>query len=304
MTRKLKSERHHWWPLCVSKHWNDEGGCTHWIGPSGETVRAPAKNFGVIGNAHHVKLGKNNEFTSWDQNFEKEFREADDRFPDVIDFLNGLKRVHVPLRKRPIDRFIPQHTDENMLSDLIECIVSLAVRSPKFRESAVALAEHIRGPIAKKERNSLIASNLMHCQRRFADALMLKGKIAVLYSFAKEFIFGDGFYQNLRVEDLDGEGVRIIVPVTPNITVLFANPYQYISEPRLVTLMLTDGEVGFFNNTVQVYSGKSLFYRNLAPILLNDFRIGKHLFYGHPDPIDNWVNELSGVQLVPPSIIF
>ena len=51
-----KSERHHWLPVCVSKHWKNKDGNVHWILPNGEVKVAPPKNFGCIGNGHYIKL--------------------------------------------------------------------------------------------------------------------------------------------------------------------------------------------------------------------------------------------------------
>src|SRR5207249_971186 len=88
-----KSQRHHWWPVSVSDRWKDVDGCTHWLLTDGEVRRIPPKNLGVIGNAHHIKLDKDRgEATVWDQSFEKEFQRADDNFPSVIDWLDGLNR--------------------------------------------------------------------------------------------------------------------------------------------------------------------------------------------------------------------
>lgn len=45
---KIKSELHHWWPVCVSKHWKNKDGCVHWISPNGEVKVAPIKNLAVL----------------------------------------------------------------------------------------------------------------------------------------------------------------------------------------------------------------------------------------------------------------
>lgn len=84
---ELKSERHHWWPECVSEHWKDADGCVHWLSPDGKVRRAPPKNFGVIGNGHHVKLGRGRP-TVWDHSFEAQFQKADDNF---LPSLRGLR---------------------------------------------------------------------------------------------------------------------------------------------------------------------------------------------------------------------
>ena len=93
---KLKSERHHWWPVCVSRHWVGEDGKTGWLKPDGSTVRIPPARLGVIGNGHLIKLGRNDEDTAWDQSFERVFDSADTAFPDLISWLEGLERSNSP----------------------------------------------------------------------------------------------------------------------------------------------------------------------------------------------------------------
>ena len=85
---KLKSERHHWWPECVSQFWIDADGKATRLSADGETLTIPPKNFGVIQNGHMIKLAKDpTEFCPWDENYEAEFRNADNNFPRVIDWL-------------------------------------------------------------------------------------------------------------------------------------------------------------------------------------------------------------------------
>jgi hypothetical protein len=70
---KLKSARHHWWPRCVSRLWADEDGTTGWIKTDGSVIRIPPDKLGMIGNGHHIKLGRNpGEMTDWDSSFENE----------------------------------------------------------------------------------------------------------------------------------------------------------------------------------------------------------------------------------------
>lgn len=292
----LKSELHHWWPRCVSVHWNDDEGQANWIKPNGKITRSPAKNFGAIGNGHHFKADREGKPNPWDHTFEHVFSDADDKFPALIDWLLGLECKHTPSRSSRKEGFLAQNVDDKMLLTLVECIVSLVVRSPKFRETGAALAEHFRGPLGAHERNRLISANIMHCQRRIADSIGTWGKFAVLFTHDREFLYGDGFYHNLSSQTQSGSGVRIVVPITPNVTVFYSNPNSFLQEPPLVSLMLTDDEVTFFNQPVQIYARDKLFFRNQKPELLDVYRIGDHRIYGAPDPMDIWVRDFSGVD--------
>ena len=109
--------------------------------PDGTLRRSSPNNFGVIGNGHHIKLSDDpNQASVWDESFEREFQDADANFPTVIHWLQGLEREDrhgSELR----NRFFPQSAQSEQIGPLIECLVSLAVRSPMNREASVALAE-------------------------------------------------------------------------------------------------------------------------------------------------------------------
>ncbi len=292
--KNLKPERHHWWPECVSRHWEDDEGCTHRVVPSGEIRRAPAKNFGVIKGGHDIKPDKMGRHSVWDHRFESEFQRADDNFARVIDWLDSLDRQPIPLND-PRERFLAQSADDESIGHLVEGMVSLIVRSPKFRASAVSLAEYHRGELPARERNALIGMNIMRCQRRFADGIGVSGKFAILYAVEREFIFGDGFYHNLSSGYENTMGIRMAVPITPHITAFYASPMRYITKPRLVTITLNDSEVTFFNETVQVYAKDFLFFKSQAPKIIDAFKQRKHLVYASPNPIAQWVQYLSGL---------
>lgn len=294
--KPLKSALHHWWPQCVSAYWNDRQGAVSWVKPNGEVIRSPGKRFGAIRNGHHFKAGFSGEPSPWDHSFEAVFEKADSSFPELIEWLLGLECKHTPLRTEIRDGLLPQDVDETKLSILVECLVSLAVRSPKFRESGVSFAEHLRGPLDEAERNGLISANIMHCQRRIVDSFGTDGKFAILFTHDREFHFGDGFYHNLTSMTQNGFGARIVAPITPNVCVFFCRPSRYRTEPRLVTLMLKRDEVDFFNKAIQVYSRDMLFYRNEVPELMDYYRVGEHRVFSHPDPMKQWVQALSGVE--------
>jgi len=294
---ELKSESHHWWPKCVSDRWKDEEGCVNWLLPDGEVRRAPPKNFGVIGNAHHVKLGASpDKATVWDHSFEEAFDRADSYFPSVIDWLDGLEREDRPDAENISDRFHTQEAPEDMLSHLVEGLVSLAVRSPMNREAAASLAEHLRGPLPAQERNAIIGLNMGHCQRMVVDSVGTRGKFAILYSPGCEFIFGDGFFHNIDSPSQAPMNPKIVAPITPHISAVYAIPIAYSIEPRLSTLVLSVEEATALNDSVQLYACNALFYRMQKPVVLDEFKQGQHLHYSDTDnSIDSLIHSLPGV---------
>jgi hypothetical protein len=170
--KKLKSERHHWWPRCISKHWADQEGCVHWLLPDGEVRYAPPQNFGVIGNGHYIKFGKlPGEHSSWDQNYESEFNSADKNVPQLIDWLESLKRKEPDSSSILSSRFCPVAASDEEIERLVACMVSLAIRGPMNRQAAVSLAEHFRGPLPERERNALIGVNMRRDYRTAVESI-------------------------------------------------------------------------------------------------------------------------------------
>lgn len=295
--RKLKSERHHWWPRCVSRHWAAKDGTTGWIQPDGSEKRIPPDKLGMIGNGHHIKLGRTpGQSTAWDTSFEDEFDSADSRFPTLIAWLEGLERRSIAGQDlRP--RFVPQKASDDQLRTVTECVVSLAVRGPMNREASVSLAERFRGPLPSLERNALIGMNMQRSQRLIADSISSRGKFAVLYSAGREFIYGDGFFHNVKAVVNPPIAPKILAPITPLISVVVSRLTMSTVEPRLVTIVLTDDEVDRCNHTVQVYSCDALFYRNDRPVLDEAFKRGEHREYESSDnPIDTLFDALSGLS--------
>lgn len=294
---KLKSERHHWWPECVSSYWANAEGGVHWIRPDGETTCTTPNNFGVIGNGHFIKMGDNPaEPTPWDENFESEFQRPDDNFPSVIDWLDTLDRAGPPFERPLQQRIMAVDASDKQFADLLECIISLAVRSPKHREAAVSLAEHLRGPLEQRERNRLIGANMRHSQRNAVAEIGLRGKAMIIFSAEREFIFGDGFYHNFNVPVQHLYNPKMLVPVTPWLSVLYARPMQYRTEPRLFTMAASATEVDALNFAVQVYARNAIFYRSERPEITEAFAQGKHLiFKDHQNCVDQLIHQVPGI---------
>ena len=295
--KQLKSERHHWWPECVSRQWAGEDGKTGWLKPDGSCVRLPPANLGVIGNGHHIKLGRSGEPTPWDQSFERVFDKADSRFPELISWLSGLERRLMQNVAESRQRFIAQTNCDEKLHLMTECAVSLAVRGPMNRAASVSVADNLRGAIGSAERNALIGLNMRNSQRVVADSIGARGKFVVVYSQEKEFVFGDGFFHNVVNAQMAPHSPKLFVPITPHICILVCRPSRYAVEPKLSTLVLNDYEVDFCNDAVQIYSKDKVYFRSQRPMLHDGFRRDAHLQYAHPDnPLDSLIHSIPGVQ--------
>jgi len=251
----------------------------------------------VIGNGHSIRLGrKPGESTPFDQNFELVFHQADDRFPAVIDSLENLKfepRMDRHLRSR----FLPQPSSDDFFGQMVESMISLAIRSPMTRESCVSLAEHLRGPLAERERNSLIALNMRDMHTRAVQACGMRGKATAIWSPEREFVFGDGFFHNLVSPANPPYSPRILAPLTPRLAVLYAIPMRYMVEPRLSTLVIGAGEADALNHVVQIYASDKIYYRSEKPVLTDEYRTGKHLHLsGSGHLIEELIHSMPGVS--------
>jgi hypothetical protein len=291
---KLK-ERHHWWPVCLSARWRGVDGFINVIGADGREFKARPAKVGVIGNGHIIKLGKGRP-SPWDVSFEHVFDAADSALPRLVRWLECLDRRWIERPLRRSDRFLVQPVTDEQFAELVESLVSLAVRSPKFRAAAVSLAVHLRGPLCPDERHVLEAMNMRHCQRMIADGCKRGGKLVALYAKEGEFIFGDGFYNSATGVSAPPISPRILVPLTPQIAVLFSRPMAFCVEPRLTTLVVDASEVDALNDVVQTYAKDWLFYRDIRPEIGEHFRVREHrIFTDANNPVDQIARDIPGV---------
>ncbi len=285
----------------MSQHWKNEDGMVHWLLPDGAVKASFPENFGCIGNGHYIKVGnKPGETTPWDENFEPIFHNADKDFPSVISWLQSLERRNAKDAKTLTDRFIPQNITNKQIAPLVESIVSLAIRSPMQRETAVRTAEAVRGGerLPEWERNSIIAMNMRDSHQRAVSQIGTRGKFSIFYSPEREFIFGDGFFHNVRSPvQYQLNSYKMLVPITPEISVLYACPSQYTTEPRLFTIVITPKEADTLNNMVQIYSRNSLFYRSEKPTIIPDYEGAEHMeCVDENNPVDTLISAIPGVR--------
>ena len=294
---KIKAANHHWWPICVSKHWREENGLINRIQPNGRLSKGPPKKSGLIKDGHNIKLKQGEDSSSpFDTSFEDEFDIADSNFPNVIKWLENLVYTS-KFDDHLEDRFIPQTCTKEDLDMLAECVVSLAIRSPQNREGYVSLIESIGGEISSSKAIE-IKLNMIRKQREIVKLIKnSEVKFAVLYSNSKEFIYGDGFFTNI-VGNVEAPNFPyMVVPITPNISVVMVKPSSYRPDIKLSTLVLRDSEIETCNHTIQIYSKKEIFYKSQKPNIYEDFRCEKHLRYAEIDnPMSILINNMPGIS--------
>jgi hypothetical protein len=144
--------------------------------------------------------------------------------------------------------------------------------------------------------NALIGVNMRHSQRLVSDTIGSNGKFVVLFSQGREFIFGDGFFHNVRAIANPPISPKILAPITPRMSVLVARPPSFTVQPRLLTIVLSDEEVDRCNHAVQVYSRQALYFRSDRPTVEEVFTCNEYRQYASRDnPIDNLIYRIPGV---------
>ena len=128
------------------------------------------------------------------------------------------------------------------------------------------------------------------------QSLSERGKFLLIFTRDREFIFGDGFYNNINVGSMHTFDARILVPLTPELTVLYASPMEYLVDPRLVTLEADEDLLELLNFTVQAYSKDYLYFKSEMPNLTEDFTRREHLIYREGDPIKALVKRIPGIR--------
>lgn len=139
--------------------------------------------------------------------------------------------------------------------------------------------------------------NMRDSHQRTVSLIGTKGKFVILYSPSREFIFGDGFCHNIRSPvQFQLHDPKILVPITPEISVLYARPRQYATEPRLFTFVLKPEEADVLNSAVQIYSRNCIFYRSEKPTIIPDYAGGEHMSYADiNNPVDTLIHAIPGV---------
>lgn len=200
-----------------------------------------------------------------------------------------------------VSRIASHEATDEQFSQLIECIISLAVRSPMHRDAAVRTAEQFRGAIDSKERNALIGLNIRHSLRGALRQIGGSGKAMVVFSPEREFIFGDGFFNNLTPPVDHLLSPKLFVPLTPRMAVLFARPSSFTVRPRLVTFVASGQETEALNSAVHVYAKEAIYYRTDRPAMTAHFAQDKHLIFAdYRNPVDQLMHEIPGVPPLEP----
>lgn len=269
-------EKHHWWPIGLSRGWARGDGRINTISQHGVPKAYFPKEIAKIVDGHNILVGG-----PWNETFEHQFSEPDNNIPSVVRWLEGLHAEPYQATKRvhSVDM-----TDNDRLK-LSQCLASLIVRNPTMRNSIILSVQgfHQRGGIVDYQvPGHLISANMRDLYSTFVRSIDRSGRFAVLVAGEGEFIFGDGFLHNFPITWMpEPMNPVCLVPLSPKVSILFQRPSSMWAEPRAVALTLSRDEVAFCNDTVQVYSKDWLYFRTEMPEITH-FRDAKHMQWGMP----------------------
>ena len=268
--------------------WADIEGQASRLSYDGAVLRTPPQNLGAIGNAHHVKLGE-----PWEHTIEPMFHHADDVMKYLVEYLLAQKPTAKPASKHSlIERMSPLELPDLEREQIGECVASLIVRSPAFRNVMRLTADSGRDGLpydSNTDANNLIASNIAIEFRQIVRSLRTGGKMVLMFSDSSEFIFGEGFLHNLGGGAV-GANSKFFVPMTPDLALGYIHPLAYRTHPNAVTVVLTSKEVVRCNEITQVYSKDYVYFRQQRPVLTPQFQSRQFLEYQyHQHP---WLDEL------------
>lgn len=280
----LSREKHHWWPKSLSKHWINVHGHVNRIDCSGNLVSSNPKEFGQISDGHNMLLSKT---SVWNSTVEGFFDIPDGAMSSIVDMLKKLCTSNNSCISSEIEN------DSDKLNLLRECLISLLIRSPLYRYNITQNLYKYRSHIDKREARTLIAGNINQKYHSLINNSKNSGRFVVLFSSEKEFVYGDGLYSTLSASADRLGNFKTVIPITPNIAVVWSIPRYCSSLPKIRALSVSDDVVTVINNATQTYSKEYLFYRNEAPTLIEEFTCNQHLMYDdHEDPIFQLVCDL------------
>lgn len=285
----IKGEKHHWWPQAVSKFWCDNTGNINVTKPSGEIFKAKPKNVARIADAHNLTF---NRPTVWDSTYENLFDAPDNNFPEIITELKAVYDEHLSLF--PDEQSLVGWRDLS-ITLFVECAVSIILRSPGFRNQiASPIVESSDSKEQKKQREQFVSSNLHQYYQNIQKDIRDSGRLTVLITREREFIFGDGMYHNLSTVGNFGAERKFFLPITPQIALVWYSPCQYKPEPKVTSYVLSEDELETLNTSTQIYAKEYVYYRNAKPRLTQYFKKSEFLQYcRNSDPLDTFIKTLT-----------
>jgi len=292
-----KSANHHWWPRSLSAFWKGSDGNVGCIRNDAEgikTIRTQHKNFGGQRDGHSQLYGDNRHASPWNRSEEHAFNDVDSSMGELV---KSLEEMVANAEDVPLTKWHPVSNDVMLSDALAPAILSLCLRNPHTRFLASSMGRELLG----YERGSQVdrnvsLSNILASFRVHAKQLRGRGRFGIFVARESEFIYGDGCFHNVHTSGDFVGNIRMLVPMTPRIAVGYLLPSRYMTEPMFCVMNLGVDVVASFNNLVQIYSEKELFFSNIEPELIPEFKNCEFLrILPEHNPALYWLNKLPGL---------
>jgi hypothetical protein len=104
---------------------------------------------------------------------------------------------------------------------LAECLASLIIRSPNFRNRVRGTVDYFRERMGIKTPadSNLVGMNVRDGQRMLSKSFARRGKFVVMRATEGEFIFGDGFFHTISSAVDEPLTPKCVIPLTPELAV-------------------------------------------------------------------------------------
>lgn len=292
-----QSANHHWWPRGLSKFWigvDGKVGCLRRDGEDLKVIRTQHQNFGGKRDGHSQIYGENRHDSPWNRSEEHVFDTVDNNMGQLVE---GLEKMILQVTDKPLAEWHSASND-TMLSDaLAPALLSLCLRNPHSRFLASSMGRKIVG----YERGSQVdknvsLSNILASFNAHEKQLRGRGRYGIFVARESEFIYGDGCFHNVHTSGDFIGNISMLVPMTPTIAVGYRLPSRYMTEPMFCVMNVGSDIVTSFNNLVQIYSETELFFSNIEPELIPEFKRGEFLrIQPQQNPALHLLNQLPGL---------
>ena len=288
-----KGARHHWWPIGLQKKsWIDQNGYVKSVNPSGELKDLNPRVHAKLSDGHNFFFGKN---AMWNSTFEHDFDAVDIAFPRTIQKLQLHMHKHLTLDKDKEVTWRRLSQSNSLLKELCASIASLSLRSPAHRhkiEMTISDLHRVNDydiydRFSQKQISNTVKGNIYGKLRQLTNDLFSRGVVTIVFSDQEDFIFGDGFFQNLPISDFLAvlSPLKILVPITPKISLMYHELGKKILR-AIYSYKASSDDVKMINEATQIHSKNWLFYKNKPPVIGDHFKCNAFHECITPDPVD------------------
>lgn len=289
-----RSKRHHWWPVCHSKHWVDEEGCITKIDAAGVCVRTTPSNIAVIGHYNSIVRADGTRDCALETFFADEIEHFAApiiaRLAQELDRDMELERHYdyelLARQAKQIrsDGFVPRTEAYSIRCSpkergaLSRYIASLMVRVPSYKDTlnSAHIRENLADVLGLSAEAARQEADLLHVdvvRRHLEDyATRLSGCTFMLLDApdGSEFLMGD---TPVIPAALGFGEAEAMCPITPTRALLMLKGYKAPFADRISAFLARSPTVRVYNRTMVQNADREIFCRRSISVSF----VTKHL---------------------------